>query len=166
MKHLFIYLSISLISIIPVNGLVIKTRHIDYSLNQQSGEISSLIEYKIYNCYSEPLITWFDSEILLNENDSSYVIGYFFRKNEEGISLDMLLRGASCPGSVSKNVIGKTFLKRIEPHATFRYMLLSREIDFERYVFVVKESDLNDNGIVLSDKAKQYLFKYDYVVIP
>lgn len=109
-----------------------------YTNDSTSAQIT-LVEYRIKNQSNEPYFTWIDFDNHKGKSEKR-IHRYFFAPHND-FNLATLMTDNVVQDS-SETILGRTFIKRLEPQESFKYIVVCREKndDFSKYIVVEKTS--------------------------
>lgn len=102
----------------------------------------TLVEYRIKNQSNEPFFTWIDFDNY-NEKSGKRIHRYFWGPHND-FNLATLMTDNVVRDS-NEIILGRTFIKRLGPQESFKYIVVCREKidDFYKYIVVEKASLVN-----------------------
>lgn len=119
----------------------------------------TLVEYRIKNQSNEPYFTWIDFD---NHNEKR-IHRYFFEPHNDfnlaALMTDNVVRDSN------EIILGRTFIKRLGPQESFKYIVVCREKtdDFSKYI-VVEEASLV-NKIIGFDVPEAFEYNKSELVV-
>jgi hypothetical protein len=151
-------------SISPIEAFHIEKTEYEY-INMLDGSDYYVREYKVVNTSNDYYYSWIDYSATKHENRDELVKRYF-RTFHGDFNLVTLLTD-NCVFEGFRPVIGRSFLKRINPHSAFRYILISQEKNFsifnEEKLITICQSNLGEWANASFNES--VLFDADYIVL-
>ena len=112
----------------------------EYNYVDYTGHEFKVIEYEIQNQSDEPFLTFIIYDFYKDLERS--ILRYFVNRTGDfsllSLLTDNVIFSDECPA-----IIGKTFLKQIDPNTSFKYIVIgdaAENIDFEKYIIVEKKA--------------------------
>lgn len=108
-------------------------------INSTNGEIINIIEYQMTNQSDEPYFTWLDFNNH-NEKGKRKIHRYFYAHHGD-LNLATLMTDNVMQTS-REVIIGKTFIKRLKPGESFKYIVVNKKDndDFSKNIIAEKVS--------------------------
>lgn len=112
----------------------------EYNYADYTGHEFKVIEYEIQNQSDEPFLTFINYD--LHTGLERAILRYFVNRTGDFSLLSLLTDNVNFSDECL-TIIGKTFLKQIDPNTSFKYIVIgdtTEKIDFEKYIIVEKKA--------------------------
>lgn len=112
----------------------------EYNYADYTGHEFKVIEYEIHNQSDEPFLTFINYD--LHTGLERAILRYFVNRTGDFSLLSLLTDNVNFSDECL-TIIGKTFLKQIDPNTSFKYIVIgdtTEKIDFEKYIIVEKKA--------------------------
>lgn len=112
----------------------------EYNYADYTGHEFKVIEYEIQNQSDEPFLTFINYD--LHTGLERAILRYFVNRTGDFSLLSLLTDNINFSDECL-TIIGKTFLKQIDPNTSFKYIVIgdtTEKIDFEKYIIVEKKA--------------------------
>ena len=142
----------------------LRDKHFSYSIKNGNNRVA-ITEYEVVNNSKEAVYTWIDYNNSTKDNQWKTALKRFVWKGPPGghICLGTLLYDNTTFDGYYPYV-GFSFLKRIEPHKSFWYIVIGDPEFIKHHIFYMKESETSPH-IVYSGNIELILFKNNYIVL-
>ena len=112
----------------------------EYNYADYTGHEFKVIEYEIQNQSDEPFLTFINYDLHIGLERA--ILRYFVNRTGDFSLLSLLTDNVNFSDECL-TIIGKTFLKQIDPNTSFKYIVIgdtTEKIDFEKYIIVEKKA--------------------------
>jgi len=145
----------------PEGAISMEKNEYEYS-DSSYGMNYHVIEYAITNTSKDYYYTWIDYSNTMDYSKSELIKRYFFSYHGD-FNLMSLLKD-NCIILDFKPEVGKSFLKRINPHDTFRYIVInSKNVVYEDHIIIISLSDLGQWADTPFNEG--IIYDADYIVL-
>lgn len=140
MFTILIHMMLLMMPSVCQNHLDILIDKTEYNYADYTGHEFKVIEYEIQNQSDEPFLTFINYD--LHTGLERAILRYFVNRTGDFSLLSLLTDNVNFSDECL-TIIGKTFLKQIDPNTSFKYIVIgdtTEKIDFEKYIIVEKKA--------------------------
>lgn len=135
----------------------------EYNYADYTGHEFKVIEYEIQNQSDEPFLTFINYD--LHTGLERAILRYFVNRTGDFSLLSLLTDNVNFSDECL-TIIGKTFLKQIDPNTSFKYIVIgdtTEKIDFEKYIIVEKKATVE--SLIKVHISGKLLYKQQCIVL-